>query len=329
MSRRGAATARGGVAAALAIAAALAVAAGCGRTSLEPVRDTRPDPLPGSPLRPPQPVPSHPLPAGPVLLRFAVIGDYGLDSESEARVARLVAGWNPDFVITTGDNNYPSGAAATIDANIGKHYAHFIGHYRGSYGAGSAFNRFWPSPGNHDWDAGSLAPYTDYFTLPGNERYYDVVIGPVHLFALDSDPREPDGITEGSAQARWLQGTMSSSSSCFDVAYFHHPAYSSGSHGSTPEMRWPFERWGADVVFAGHDHTYERLRVGGIRHFTVGISGASPYVFNAPLAESEVRFSARHGALLATAREDGIAFQFFTDDGIEVDAYGLFKPCRL
>ena len=30
-------------------------------------------------------------------------------------------------------------------------------------------------------------------TLPGNERYYDFVQGPVHFFVIDSDQNEPDG----------------------------------------------------------------------------------------------------------------------------------------
>ena len=60
-------------------------------------------------------------------------------------------------------------------------------------------------------------------------------------------------------------------------------------------MRWPFESWGADVVFAGHDHVYERSKVGGIRHITVGLSGNEIYPFGAPIPESEVRFSTRRG----------------------------------
>ena len=110
MSGRRARAGRARIARALAIAVGLSGAiGGCGKSSLDPVRETRPAPLPGSPLRPPDPVPSHPLPSGLVLARFAVIGDYGIDSEAEARVARMVSGWNPDFVITTGDNNYPVG----------------------------------------------------------------------------------------------------------------------------------------------------------------------------------------------------------------------------
>src|SRR5688500_16929409 len=58
---------------------------------------------------------------------FAIIGDYGNDSNAEARVARLVRGWKPEFIITTGDNNYPLGLPFTIDRNIGRHYGSYIG----------------------------------------------------------------------------------------------------------------------------------------------------------------------------------------------------------
>jgi hypothetical protein len=56
----------------------------------------------------------------PTSVTFAVIGDYGTTSQAAADVGTLVNGWNPDLVITTGDNNYPDGAAATIDDNIGQ-----------------------------------------------------------------------------------------------------------------------------------------------------------------------------------------------------------------
>ncbi len=85
--------------------------------------------------------------------------------------------------MTTGDNNYPDGAAATIDENIGQYYADFIYPYTGSYGTGAASNRFFPSLGNHDWYTTGAMPYLDYFALPGNERYYRFTRGPVEFFA--------------------------------------------------------------------------------------------------------------------------------------------------
>ena len=317
------------IARALVIAVGLAGAiGGCGKSDLDPLREPRPDPLPPSPIRPPQPLPSRPLPSGPVLARFAVIGDYGVDSEAEARVARMVLGWNPR--LRDHDRRQQLSLGRAVDDRRQHRQALPALHRQlsGRVRCGQRDQPLLADGGKPRLGRGRPAPYLDYFTLPGNERYYDVVIGAVHLFAVDSDPREPDGNTEGSTQARWLQTALSASSSCFDVVYFHHPAYSSGFHGSYLAMRWPFETWGADVVFAGHDHVYERAKVGGIRHMTVGLSGNEIYPFNTPIPESEMRFSARRGALLATAREDGISFQFFSDDGAEIDSYGSFKSCR-
>jgi hypothetical protein len=277
-------------------------------------------------------------PPSATVVRFAVIGDYGNDSSAEARVAGLVDSWNPDFVITTGDNNYPSGEASTIDANIGKYYSRFIGNYQGAYGPGSETNRFWPSLGNHDWDGmqcnpqGCSGAYLDYFTLPGKERYYDADLGLVHLFAVDSDNREPDGRSSSSVQANWLHNALAASTACFDVVYFHHPAYSSGTHGSTTGMRWPFQAWGADVVLSGHDHLYERIDAGGFPYFVDGAGGASLYDFLnvgtfPPGVVSVVRYNQDHGAMLVTATNTGITYQFFNTSGVKIDEVSLAKNC--
>src|SRR4051812_11519354 len=89
-------------------------------------------------------------PAPPPSVRFAAVGDYSAPPGTGA-VATRIAGWNPAFIITTGDNNYPDGAANTIDPNIGQYYHNYIYPYTGSYGAGAAYNQFFPSLGNHDW----------------------------------------------------------------------------------------------------------------------------------------------------------------------------------
>ena len=53
---------------------------------------------------------------------LAVIGDFGDAGQPEADVAALVDSWQVDYVLTTGDNNYPNGEASTLDANIGQYY---------------------------------------------------------------------------------------------------------------------------------------------------------------------------------------------------------------
>ncbi|NUP90152.1 MAG: metallophosphoesterase [Candidatus Sumerlaeia bacterium] len=260
-------------------------------------------------------------------VRFAVIGDYGTGSQAERDVAALVRGWNPEFIATTGDNNYYHGARETIDVNVGQHYQEFIGDYRGAFGPGSVINRFFPIPGNHDWDSGEafgLQPYLDYFTLPGNERYYDIRWGPVHLFMLDSDPREPDGHDPGSAQSEWLKRRLRASGDPWNLVFIHHAPHSSGGiHGSQMTSRWPFTPWGAQATFAGHDHHYERLFADGIPHFVNAAGGAPLYTGNPPIAESRVLFDGDWGAQLVTADLDSVRIEFFTRGGALVDRYHL------
>ena len=249
-----------------------------------------------------------------------------MDDSAEADVAALIQSWQPDFIITTGDNNYPSGAANTIDANVGKYFHNYIYPYSGAYGAGADLNRFFPTLGNHDWYTEGAQPYLDYFSLPGNERYYDFVQGPIHFFALDSDEHEPDGVSAGSAQAAWLGQGLATSTSPWNIVYMHHPPYSSGDHGSIDWMQWPFTAWGADAVLAGHDHLYERLLVDGIPYFTNGTGGAGLYNFVTALSQSQFRYNANHGAMLVTASEKEIRFEFYTRTRDLIDEYKISQP---
>ncbi|MGQ9490900.1 MAG: metallophosphoesterase family protein [Anaerolineae bacterium] len=266
-------------------------------------------------------------------VRIAVIGDYGDGSQAAADVAALVQRWAPDIVVTTGDNNYPNGAAETLDAHVGRFYHAFIAPYQGRYGPGADVNRFYPVLGNHDWNAqsgrtGLPEPYLSYFTLPpgpGEERYYEVVWGPVHIFALDSDRREPHGTAAGSRQGQWLQQRLAQSSAPWKLVVMHEPPYSSGRHGSSVHLRWPFQAWGATAVLSGHDHTYERIVVNGFPYFVNGLGGQSRYRFRVPVQGSQVRYNADSGAMLIEATPASITFRFVTRHGVEIDVYRITR----
>lgn len=256
-------------------------------------------------------------------IRFAVIGDYGTAGANEAKVASLVKGWNPDFVITTGDNNYSSGSAETIDANVGQYYHDFISPYLGKYGCGASENRFFPSLGNHDWGNGNVKPYQDYFALPGNERYYEMLVGHVHLFAIDSDSHEPDGVTSDGAQAAWLRSRLALSKAPWRIVYMHHPPYSSGPHLSSTHMRWPYKAWGASIVFAGHDHDYERFEIDGLPYIVDGLGGTSLYKLGPRLPGSLASYDANFGAVLVEADANKLWTRFFTIEGQLIDQLTL------
>jgi len=294
------------------------------------------------------PVPAEAATVQPIT--FAVIGDFGLDiwkpksnpvdpskpherrNPHQARVADLVASWKPDFVISTGDNNYPKGEASTIDANVGKYYASFIGNYKGIHGTGSTENRFFPVLGNHDWDAPGQGckPYLDYFTLPGNERYYEFVWGPVHFFMLDNDGREPDGARPGGKQHQWFIRAVEASSSPIQVAVAHHPPYSSGEHGPIMNADWDFEKHGVELMLAGHDHNYERIRQDGIIYVVNGAGGGNLRRMNkrGPIEGSEAFHHEKHGAQRCEVKPvEGrpgtweLTSRFIDVDGIEVDRF--------
>jgi len=291
------------------------------------------EPAPGSHVpATPVAIPAYPMPIDGACdnpdcgaaQRFVIIGDYGLSGGNEANVAALVARLHPDFVVTTGDNNYPWGEAETIDENIGRYFHSFIAPYHGRFGRGARQNRFFPSLGNHDWYSLDAQPYLDFFSLPNNERYYQVVLGNVQLFALDSDPAEPDGTTSDSIQARWLQAELGASQVPWKIVFFHHPPYSSALiHGSSIGMRWPFAEWGASIVYSGHDHTYERLAVDGFPYIVNGVGGADLYDLGEPLPESLVRHADVHGLVLVSATATELVSRFIDARGQELDVLSL------
>jgi len=258
-------------------------------------------------------------------IRFAVIGDYASGNFMEAQVAQLVDSWKPDFVATVGDNVYGK-AAGGIDRAVGRYYHAYISPYHGSYGAGATVNRFFPIPGHRDWDHSALQPYLEYFTLPGNERYYDVVRGPVHLFMLDTDEREPDGASDSSLQALWLRQRLAQSTARWKLVLAHHAPYTSHEVEDIARMRWPFKAWGADAVLSGFYHVYERLLVDGLPYFVNGLGGSSISRFGLIEPGSQFRYAGDYGAMRVDASDTRITFRFVSRRGRIIDEYVLAKP---
>lgn len=281
----------------------------------------------GVPTTTPTPSPTEePTPTLVPPTRFVVIGDFGLAGEPAQAVADLVKSWQPDFIITTGDNNYPDGAADIIDTNIGQYYHEFIGNYQGSYGTGSSTKRFFPVLGNHDWLFPGATAYLDYFDLPDHGRYYTFTQGLLQFFALDSDTHEPDGTAVDSIQGQWFQEVIAASRAVWKIVYMHHPPFSSGLHGSSTWMQWPFKTGGVDVVLAGHDHDYERIVVEGLPYFVNGLGGGARYApGNTAVAGSAAFYNANHGAMLIEATETLLQFQFIVRDGTVFDTYTIEK----
>ena len=270
--------------------------------------------------------PAQPVKAADDTASFAVITDYGTLDSTQAAVATMVDGWNPEFIVTAGDNWQGMGMDSAGSTNS---YENAVGNY---YGAGGVSNSrvrrnylngdFYPVKGNHDYEAGTNR-YEQYFsTLPfvshsGTARYYQFQRGPVHFFMLDSGPYS-GGAPNVATQQAWLQSALSASTAPWKIVMFHKPAYTGGVHGSATDMQWDFDGWGADFVIAGHVHIYERILHDGIRYFTAGVSSADA---RSGSTIGEVYYSGS-GAMRVNATETSITFEYVPVSGsTPVDTY--------
>jgi len=246
---------------------------------------------------------------------FAVIGDFGSAGDIEMQwVADMVKSWNPEYVITTGDNSYDS---TPIDNNIGQFYSKFIFPYSGTYLPSSPDkNRFWVSVGNHDYtDGGGITAQKEYFPYLVPNTYYDIVIGDVHFFMLDSDHFS----SYSGAQKTWFDSVVTNSDSKWKIATFHHPPYTSGTHGPNSDTRnWPFNENDFDLVFNGHNHNMEHLTIDGqLVHYCVqGAGGRSLYSFPLdPTPATSVWQLSEYGACKVIVEQDNINVEFWSTDG--------------
>lgn len=273
--------------------------------------------------------------------RVAIIGDYGVGiwsepAENEEAVADLVDSWHAESplsaVVTVGDNNYAHGLAEDIDENVGQYYQQYIYPYNGMYGNGNLDqqNLFFPAVGDHDYgkkpcdEEGDISPHTNYFNLPGNERYYDKVFGEAHFFIYNSVCQEPDGVDINSIQAQWLQNALAASNKTWKIVIIHSPPFSSGVHHDHPEVQFPYKEWGADAVISGDNHSYERLLFDGFPYFISGNGGNNLTGFPDVREESEVRYNAKHGAMLLTFSATEANFKAINVDDEVIDDFTLF-----
>jgi hypothetical protein len=139
--------------------------------------------------------------------------------------------------------------------------------------------------GNHETPRLSKN-YENLYALPGNEYYYSIDYGPVHITILNTETLDLlDPFGDFSRDQRdWLIQDLAATHQPWKVVAFHRPYYSSGVHyadTSTEVHRELLEpilkQYEVDMVFNGHDHMYERSFKDGITYITTGGAGAPIY----------------------------------------------------
>lgn len=224
----------------------------------------------------------------------------------------------PGTVFAAGDLAYERGTAQE---------------FRDCYGTtwGRFKDRTKPTPGNHEYNAGGGAAYFAYWGGQAgtpDKSYYSFDLGQWHVIALNTNCVAPGvgGCGIGSPQEKWLKQDLKEHAKSCIAAFGHHALYSSGvfrSHAVHPELR---DLWRdlyeahADLILAGHEHSYERFapqdpdgnadEKNGIREIVVGTGGRSHDPLGTALPNSEVRNFETYGVLKLTLWPGRYAWEF-------------------
>ena len=215
---------------------------------------------------------TSPAPGPARSTRIWAIGDFGTGYPAQQNVRDAYLNFTgqryTDVWLMLGDNAYYSGLDYEYQAYVFNVYPSLLRQ-----------TVVWPTVGNHETaQSQTLSDNYDYyriFTMPANgqaggvasgtEHYYSYDYANIHFVCLDSMTavyRQPD-----SPMAQWIRADLAETTKDWIIVYFHHPAYTKGSHdsdleGALIEMRENIvpilESFGVDLILSGHSHAYER-----------------------------------------------------------------------
>jgi hypothetical protein len=233
------------------------------------------------------------------------IAQSGDDAEATARLLDAI----PGTVFTAGDNAYGDGS----DADYARYYAPTWGRHKA---------RTRPCPGNHEYNTRGASGYFAYFgesAGPSGRGYYSYDLGDWHIVSLNSNI----DMSAGSSQEQWLRADLAASTKSCTLAYWHHPRFSAGPHGSSTQSQGVWQALydaGAEIVIVAHDHNYQRFAPQtpdgradlerGVREFVVGTGGNGHYRFGTPIANTEAWNVDTYGVLKFTLGPGTYSWEF-------------------
>lgn len=249
--------------------------------------------------------------------RFIAYGDSRTNPSTHRRLARQFRALNPDFILHTGD----------LVAK-GKDYGLWSKEYFLPLAGVIDEVPLFSVLGNHEQDGTN---YLAYFHLPGNELWYSLDQGPVHILALDFRSEKAS-----EAQFRFARNDLMESRAPWKIVMIHYPVFNIGGHatGWGHASYLPlFHEAKVDMVLAGHSHIYERFRpiapdgepgAWAITHITTGGGGAPLYTSLSHPALA-ARSPTNHFMVFEATREKLTAKTIQLNGGI-IDRFELSKP---
>jgi hypothetical protein len=246
-------------------------------------------------------------------VRLMLVGDTGTGTRQQHELAQLMVRYRQsfpfEFALLVGDNMYGSEKAEDYKKKFEDVYRPLL----------DQRVKFYASLGNHDE---SNQRFYEHFNMNG-EEYYQFKKGDVSFYALNSNYMDKK-------QLAWFEEKLKADTSVWKVAFFHHPPYSSGGkHGSEVGLREVVEplfvKYGVNVVLAGHEHFYERVKPQkGIYYFISGAGGKlrkGDVKKGSPLTAKA--YDADMSFMLIEFTKDAMHFQVISRTGETVDSGAL------
>jgi len=224
----------------------------------------------------------------------------------------------PGTVFAAGDLAYQLGT-----------YEEFQKCYDPTWGRFKARTR--PAPGNHEYNGSNVNGYFRYWGKQAGEPgkgYYSYDLGAWHIVVLNTNcgVTELGGCGQGSPEESWLKQDLAAHPNACVLAYGHHALFSSGllaKHAEHPELRAFWQDLydaHADLVLAGHEHSYERFAPQnpegnpdpehGIREIVAGTGGRSHTPLGFAKPNSEARDDRTYGVLKLTLSPGKYRWEF-------------------
>lgn len=195
---------------------------------------------------------------------FAVLGDTHVFSTAvlPAIVSSIMKG-SPDLVLHIGD-------IEPYDQSLGDLQFFFNKMKPLIYNT-----PFFPIRGNHDVE-NSRDWFSEYFSLPNNEKWYTFTYGDVQFYGMDTN-------AINDFQTSWLERELRKSRATWKIVYLHEPPYTAGAHIDNEDVKkyWVplFEEYGVNLVMSGHTHGYERY-YDGTNNITYIVAGGGTSKLN-------------------------------------------------
>ncbi len=265
--------------------------------------------------------------AGPVKLtlpnkensvRFLVIGDTGTGTGQQHELAKVMLRYRQvfpyEFVLMLGDNMYGGEKTDDFKKKFEDVYKPLL----------DQKVKFYAALGNHDE---SNQRFYGFFNMEGQE-YYRFGKGNASFYGLNSNYMDKK-------QIDWLNDKLAADKAEWKIAFFHHPPYSSGAaHGSDTKLREIIEpiflKHGVSVVFAGHEHFYERIKPQkGVYYFISGSGGKlrkGDVKKGSPLTDKA--FDSDMSFMLIEIAKDQMYFQVISRTAETVDTGVIARPAN-